>query len=110
MPTLTRKRPQVSTRGYAARSAHADFDLVAKRHSTHLAEFSRPHRRQDMNRDQVKGKSKEIAGKVQQKFGEAVGSTSQQVKGAAKQVEGNVQKRVGDADEALRESERKTRS
>ena len=50
-----------------------------------------------MNRDQVKGKAKDIAGKVQQKIGEATGSTSQQVKGVAKQVEGKVQKGVGDA-------------
>ena len=63
-----------------------------------------------MNRDQVKGKAKDIAGKVQQKVGEATGSTSQQVKGVAKQVEGKVQKGVGDATEALRDSERKTRS
>jgi len=62
-----------------------------------------------MNRDQVKGKAKDIAGKVQQKVGEATGSTSQQVKGVAKQVEGKVQKGVGDATEALRDSERKTR-
>jgi len=62
-----------------------------------------------MNRDQVKGKAKDIAGKVQQKVGEATGSTSQQVKGVAKQVEGKVQKGVGDATEALRDSERKAR-
>jgi len=63
-----------------------------------------------MNRDQVKGKAKDIAGKVQQKVGEVTGSTSQQVKGVAKQVEGKVQKGAGDAEEALRDSERKTRS
>jgi len=63
-----------------------------------------------MNRDQVKGKAKDIAGKVQQKVGEVTGSKSQQVKGVAKQVEGKVQKGVGDANEALRDSERKTRS
>ena len=45
-----------------------------------------------MNRDQVRGKAKDIAGKFQRKVGEATGSTSQQVKGAAKQVEGKVQK------------------
>ena len=50
-----------------------------------------------MNKDQVAGKAKEIAGKVQQKTGELTGSTKQQVKGAAKQVEGKVQKGVGDA-------------
>ena len=60
-----------------------------------------------MNRDQVKGKAKDIAGKVQQKVGEVVGSSSQQVKGVVKQVEGKVQKGVGDANEALKDTERK---
>ena len=62
-----------------------------------------------MNRDQVKGKAKDIAGKVQQKVGEVTGSASQQVKGVGKQIEGKVQKGVGDATEALKDSERKTR-
>lgn len=62
-----------------------------------------------MNRDQVKGKAKDIAGKVQQKVGEATGSTGQQVKGMAKQVEGKVQKGVGDAAEAVKDADRKTR-
>ncbi len=62
-----------------------------------------------MNRDQVKGKAKDIAGKVQQKVGEATGSTSQQVKGFAKQVEGKVQKGAGDAAEAVRDADKKTR-
>ena len=48
-----------------------------------------------MNRDQVKGSAKDVAGKVQRKVGEALGSTGQQVKGLAKQVEGKVQKFVG---------------
>jgi uncharacterized protein YjbJ (UPF0337 family) len=62
-----------------------------------------------MNRDQVKGKAKDIAGIVQQKVGEVTGNTSQRVKGAAKQVEGKVQKGVGDANEALKDAERKSR-
>lgn len=48
-----------------------------------------------MNRDQVKGRAKEVAGKVQRKVGEALGSTRQQVKGFAKQMEGKVQGFVG---------------
>ena len=62
-----------------------------------------------MNTDQIKGKAKDIAGKVQQKVGEATGSASQQVKGVAKQVEGKVQKGVGDATEAVKDADRKTR-
>ena len=41
-----------------------------------------------MNKDQVKGKAKDVAGKVQEKAGELTGSEEQQVKGEAKQVEG----------------------
>jgi len=62
-----------------------------------------------MNKDQIKGTAKDIAGKVQQKTGEVTGSASQQVKGVAKQVEGKIQKGVGDATEAARDSERKAR-
>ena len=53
-----------------------------------------------MNRDQVKGTAKDIAGKVQRKVGEATGNTNQQVKGGAKQVEGKVQKGAGDLQQA----------
>ena len=60
-----------------------------------------------MNKDQVKGAVKDVAGKVQQKTGEAIGSTSQQAKGLAKQGEGKVQKNVGDVKEVLKNSGRK---
>ncbi|WP_416762189.1 CsbD family protein [Roseateles sp. So40a] len=57
-----------------------------------------------MNKDQVKGAAKDIAGKVQQKTGEVVGSTEQQAKGLAKQVEGKTQKNYGDAKEAIKDA------
>lgn len=53
-----------------------------------------------MNRDQVEGTAKDIAGKVQRKVGEATNNASQQIKGGAKQVEGKVQRRVGDVENA----------
>jgi uncharacterized protein YjbJ (UPF0337 family) len=62
-----------------------------------------------MNKDQVAGKAKEVAGKVQQAVGETTGSASQQIKGGAKQVEGKVQKGVGDVKEAVKDADRKTR-
>ena len=55
-----------------------------------------------MNKDQVKGVVKDAAGKVQQKTGEAIGSTDQQAKGLLKQIEGKVQKAYGDVKEALK--------
>ncbi|HEX2011032.1 MAG TPA: CsbD family protein [Roseateles sp.] len=57
-----------------------------------------------MNKDQIKGTAKNIAGKVQQKAGEVIGSPEQQLKGQAKQVEGRIQKVYGDAKEAIKGS------
>lgn len=57
-----------------------------------------------MNKDQIKGTAKDIAGKVQQEVGELTGSEEQQVKGLAKQGEGKVQKGVGDAKEAVKDA------
>jgi uncharacterized protein YjbJ (UPF0337 family) len=62
-----------------------------------------------MNRDQVKGAAKDVAGKVQRKVGELTGNENQQAKGAAKQVEGKVQKGVGNIEEALDKADKKTR-
>ena len=55
-----------------------------------------------MNKDQVKGEAKDLAGKAQRKVGEAVGSTEQEAKGALKQGEGKVQKAAGDVKEAAK--------
>jgi len=63
-----------------------------------------------MNSNQVKGTAKDVAGKVQQKVGEATGSASQQIKGIGKQIEGKIRKGAGDAEEAAKEAERKSRS
>ena len=49
-----------------------------------------------MNEDQIKGKAKDIGGKIQEGVGNAVGSSEQQAKGQANQVEGKVQEKVGD--------------
>ena len=54
-----------------------------------------------MNKDQVKGAAKDIAGKVQEEAGKLVGSKEQQVKGLSKQISGKVQKGVGDAKQSV---------
>ena len=59
-----------------------------------------------MNKNQMEGSAKDIAGKVQQKVGQITGSSKQQVKGAAKQVEGKVQRGVGDVEETVQSSAR----
>ena len=55
-----------------------------------------------MNKDQVKGVAKEIAGKVQEQTGKLVGSRKQQMKGLSKQISGKVQKGVGDLKQSVR--------
>ena len=57
-----------------------------------------------MNKDQVKGAAKDIAGKVQEEAGKVVGSTEQQAKGLRKQVEGKVQQHIGDLKEAVKDA------
>ncbi len=56
-----------------------------------------------MNQDQVKGKAKDIAGKIQEKTGEVIGSSQQQAKGLAKQSEGKLQEKAGDAEEIVKD-------
>jgi uncharacterized protein YjbJ (UPF0337 family) len=54
-----------------------------------------------MNKDQVKGVTKNIAGKVQEQAGKLVGSKEQQIKGLSKQISGKVQKGVGDVKQSI---------
>jgi uncharacterized protein YjbJ (UPF0337 family) len=56
-----------------------------------------------MNKDQVKGGTKEVVGKVQEEAGKLVGSNEQQVKGLSKQIAGKVQKGVGDAKQSVKD-------
>ena len=53
-----------------------------------------------MNKNQVKGAVKDIAGKVQEEAGKLTGSKEQQVKGLSKQISGKAEKACGDAKEA----------
>jgi uncharacterized protein YjbJ (UPF0337 family) len=54
-----------------------------------------------MNKNQVKGVAKDVAGKVQEQAGKLVGSKEQQVKGLSKQISGKVQKNLGDTEETI---------
>ena len=56
-----------------------------------------------MNKNQVKGVAKDVAGKVQEKAGKLVGSKEQQVKGLSKQISGKVQKGVGDVEQSVKD-------
>lgn len=57
-----------------------------------------------MNKDQVKGVAKDVAGKVQEQAGKLVGSKEQQIKGLAKQISGKAQKGVGDLKQVVEDS------
>ena len=62
-----------------------------------------------MNKDNVTGKAKDIAGRVERKVGEWTDDPKKQAEGAAKQVEGKVQKGVGYMEQALDKAHRKGR-
>jgi uncharacterized protein YjbJ (UPF0337 family) len=67
------------------------------------------HQEISMNKDQVKGAAKDIAGKAQEKAGELTGSEKQQLKGLKKQGEGKIQQGVGDVKEAFNEANDKSK-
>jgi uncharacterized protein YjbJ (UPF0337 family) len=60
-----------------------------------------------MNKDQVKGAAKNVAGKAQQKTGKLLRNRKQQAKGLAKQVAGKLQKNYGDAREEAEDEQNK---
>ena len=55
-----------------------------------------------MNKDQVKGIVKDVAGKVQEEAGKLAGSKEQQIKGLNKQISGKAEKTYGDAREVIK--------
>jgi uncharacterized protein YjbJ (UPF0337 family) len=57
-----------------------------------------------MNKNQVNGAVKDIAGKVQEEVGKLVGSNEQQAKGLSKQLSGKVEKVYGDAKQAVKDA------
>jgi len=60
-----------------------------------------------MNKNQVKGAVKDIAGNVQQKAGRLVGSKEQEAKGLVKQVQGKAKRNLGDAQEVMKDALKK---
>ncbi len=55
-----------------------------------------------MNKNQVKGAVKDIAGKVQEEAGKLTGSKEQQAKGLNKQISGKAEKAYGDVKDAIK--------
>jgi uncharacterized protein YjbJ (UPF0337 family) len=57
--------------------------------------------RLNMNKNQVKGAAKDVAGKIQEETGKLIGSKRQQAKGLSKQLSGKLQKGVGDVEQSV---------
>ena len=60
-----------------------------------------------MNEDQVKGKVKDVAGRIERQAGEWTGDPEKQVDGALKQVEGKLQNAWGNAKEDAKKTAEK---
>lgn len=58
-----------------------------------------------MNTDQLQGTMKSIVGRLQEDFGNFVGSADQQVLGIRKQVSGRAERRIGDIRELMGQAE-----
>ncbi len=61
-----------------------------------------------MNKDQIKGRAKNLAGKTQEGAGKLTDNDSQRGKGLGKQVAGQVQESFGNAKESIRNATKKT--
>lgn len=56
-----------------------------------------------MNKDQVKGRAKEVTGKVKEIAGKIVGNPTTQAKGIVEKTKGKIQADYGDAKEQIRD-------
>lgn len=57
-----------------------------------------------MDKDRIKGKGKDVAGRVQEAWGDLTNQPEHKAEGKIKQVEGKVQDAYGRAKEKLREA------
>jgi uncharacterized protein YjbJ (UPF0337 family) len=60
-----------------------------------------------MDKDEVKGKMKDVGGRIERQAGEWTGDKEMQGEGAAKQVEGKVQNAFGKVKDAARDAKDK---
>jgi uncharacterized protein YjbJ (UPF0337 family) len=60
-----------------------------------------------MNKDQIKGVAKILAGKVQEEAGKLIDSPEQIVKGVSRQIAGRFQKGRGDIKKTIKDFKRK---
>ena len=63
-----------------------------------------------MDKDRIKGATKEAAGKVKDTTGKVIGNPQMQAEGVAKQVEGQIQNAAGKMKDAARDAIKKQQS
>jgi uncharacterized protein YjbJ (UPF0337 family) len=94
--------------GFALREAHC----LAQSGTTRAARWSQRNiiqsleKESDMNRDQVKGRAKEVTGKAEKATGRALGKAGMQAKGLVKEAGGKIQKNIGDARDRAEDRDR----
>ncbi len=57
-----------------------------------------------MNKNQIQGTVKDLAGNVQEEVGKLVGNKEQEARGIHKQVTGEAEKRLGDVKETVKDA------
>ena len=60
-----------------------------------------------MDKDEIKGKAKEIAGRTERGIGKEKGDTTSQMRGSVREREGKAQKTVGKAKSMLKAKNKK---
>lgn len=63
-----------------------------------------PERVKHMDKDRIKGKADEAAGRLKRQAGEWTGDTESQVKGGAQEIKGKVQNQWGKTKDAARDA------
>ena len=61
-----------------------------------------------MNKDQVKGRTNTVTGKVKETVGKATGDKELEIKGAAEKTGGKVRSTIGDVKEDIKEDIKKS--
>ena len=56
-----------------------------------------------MDKDQVKGRTKEVTGEIKEHVGRALGDSELETRGQAQEQQGKLQKDLGDAKEATKD-------
>jgi uncharacterized protein YjbJ (UPF0337 family) len=73
-------------------------------HVGHFADMGYQEHGMDVNKDQIKGRTKEVEGKINEVVGKVVGDKKLEVKGKVQQIGGEAQAKLGDVRQDLKDS------